>query len=766
MRALVLWCPGWPVIAACRESGWDETEAVAVLADHRVVVCSAAARRAGVEPGQRRRDAAAVCPRVRLVAADAAVEASWFEPVVAALAQLAPGIEVLRPGWCGLPVKGPAGWFGSEEAAGETFVEHVAQVCDLEVSLGIADGFWPASVAALSGAIVPPGGNARFLAEKDISVLALPELVDLLRRLGINTLGDFAALPVQAVAERLGAEGLRARDRARGRDERLPAPPTPPPDLEVSAAYDDPLDRVDAAAFAARSLAERLRAKLSGHELACTRLAVEAVTIDGTVLRRVWRHQSVLRPADVAERVRWQLDGWLRHGGRGAITELLLSPEGIVDGIALQDGLWGAGDGAERAGRTSVRMQGLFGPEIVRYPLPRGGRNLGDRVTLTTEPREQTEPRPLKTVRPTAASRTRKTPVDPQPGPAAPDPEPTPATKTEPSLTTESSHTEPTPTVIPIHTTNPTSRPKPTILDHENQTTGHIEPAPAVVPIRKTNTHEPTDQQEPTISGHGNQAAGHTEPANSIDRLGPTARRESTSHDRRTAPTVSAHEDHRITTTPRDCDTDQAGPGQSERMPPHRPVTKAGTTGDGRGVGVGDLGGRYGPAVGKRGAPAETAAGGHGPDPVDVDSGTGVDSGTSTATSTGTDKPAVGGRRLDPGERQIADPQGRPWPGAYPAPYPATVYSRPPRVVVADAQGAAIAVSGRGELSGIPDHIVLADGVRAGISAWAGPQPLDERWWDPERSRRVARLQLLLDNGRALVVVRGEEIWRLEAGYD
>ncbi len=101
--------------------------------------------------------------------------------------------------------------------------------------------------------------------------------------------------------------------------------------------FDEPLDRVDAAAFAARGLAERLHDRLAGHGLACTRLGIEALTEHGEELHRVWRHDGLLTTAAIADRVRWQLDGWLHHrrsqtGGRrptGGIVRLRLVPEGV-----------------------------------------------------------------------------------------------------------------------------------------------------------------------------------------------------------------------------------------------------------------------------------------------------------------------------------------------------------------------------------------------------------------------------------------------------
>jgi protein ImuB len=52
------------------------------------------------------------------------------------------------------------------------------------------------------------------------------------------------------------------------------------------------------------------------------------------------------------------------------------------------------------------------------------------------------------------------------------------------------------------------------------------------------------------------------------------------------------------------------------------------------------------------------------------------------------------------------------------------------------------------------------------VVAWAGPWPVEERWWDPAGHRRRARVQVLDDTGTAhLLAVEGGRWW-LEATYD
>ncbi|KXK59068.1 DNA repair protein [Micromonospora rosaria] len=393
VRTLLLWCPDWPVVAAEIVDGIPATGPVAVLRANRVVACSERARAEGVRRGLRKREAQGRCPQVTVVEYDPDRDARAFEPVVAAVEAVVAGVEVLRPGACAVAVRGPARYLGGEEAAAERLVEHVAQSCVVESQVGIADGVFAAGLAARTGRIVPPGATPEFLAGLPVAALGRPALVDLLRRLGIRTLGEFAALPAGDVLARFGVDGALAHRLAAGRDHRPPAPRQPPADLTVTAGYDEPLDRVDAAAFAARALAEQFHDRLTAHGLACTRLGIEAVTAHGEELHRVWRHDGLLTAGAVADRVRWQLDGWLSggHHRRGArpprpsagIVRLRLVPDGLVAQVGLQPGLWGeSGAERERAHRALSRVQGILGPDAVVTAVLGGGRSPAEQVRL------------------------------------------------------------------------------------------------------------------------------------------------------------------------------------------------------------------------------------------------------------------------------------------------------------------------------------------------------------------------------------------------
>jgi protein ImuB len=439
-RLLAVWCRDWSVVAAGAVLGFPVVDAVAVLAANRIVACSTAARAEGIRRGMRRRDAQSRCPELTIVEHDPDRDARLFEPVAAAVEELAPGVEVIRPGLVAAVARGPVGYFGGAEAAAERIVDHVAALAGVECQVGIADGLFAATLAAHRARIVAPGEAGAFLAPLGINELAgsadgpdRVELVDLLRRLGIKTLGAFAAVPERDVSSRFGGAAVAAHRLASGRAERPVDRRRPPPDLTVTTELDPPADRVDAAAFAARTAATRLYANLVAHGLACTRLSILIRTEAGEERERVWRCAEPLDLKGITDRVRWQLDGWLRGGhhnpghhnpghhnpdhddpghhdpghrtrdqngntahpsGRitwerptSAITELRLAPAEVVDGRTLQSGLWSdtetaSDEASERAGRALVHVQGLLGPEGVYTAVLGGGRGPGERVRL------------------------------------------------------------------------------------------------------------------------------------------------------------------------------------------------------------------------------------------------------------------------------------------------------------------------------------------------------------------------------------------------
>jgi protein ImuB len=85
---------------------------------------------------------------------------------------------------------------------------------------------------------------------------------------------------------------------------------------------------------------------------------------------------------------------------------------------------------------------------------------------------------------------------------------------------------------------------------------------------------------------------------------------------------------------------------------------------------------------------------------------------------------------------------------------------------VVDRDGATVGVSGRGIPSGEPASVSIAGGAWLVVVAWAGPWPVDERWWDAHAHRRRARWQMVTAGGAAYLLSLEGGAWSVEAAYD
>ena len=389
MRTVVVWCPDWPVVSLGLSSG----DPVAVVEANVVVATSTAARSMGVAAGQRRRAAEALCPGLLTPGRDRAAEVRAFEPVVAALAQVTPLVEVVRPGLCAFGARGPSRYFGGEQAlagrVAEVVREALPERAGCEVGVGVADGYLAAALAARAGMVVPSAATRTFLAPFPVSVLGQPELGSLLGRLGVHTLGDFTRLPETAVLSRFGTRGAWAHRLARGEDARPLDAGVPAEPIVSEVRFDPPAERSDTAAFAARSAATELAGKLAGAGMACTRLRIEVETEHGELLVRLWRgEEQQLGVEQMVARVRWQLDGWLAGSGTeplptAGIVRLSLGADETVPAGSLQMGLWGGrSDRDRRACRGADRVLGMLGDRSVFRGALQGGRSPADRIAL------------------------------------------------------------------------------------------------------------------------------------------------------------------------------------------------------------------------------------------------------------------------------------------------------------------------------------------------------------------------------------------------
>jgi protein ImuB len=148
----------------------------------------------------------------------------------------------------------------------------------LPARAGIASSRLAARVAAglpESPRVVPPGGEAEFLAPLPLARLAPEmEIAETLDRWGIHSVGDFARLPEREVSSRLGELGRRLHATARGEDPSPLEPRLPPLHFSEGMDLDWSLVTLEPFLFLGHAALERLVRRLEAQALACSRLEV------------------------------------------------------------------------------------------------------------------------------------------------------------------------------------------------------------------------------------------------------------------------------------------------------------------------------------------------------------------------------------------------------------------------------------------------------------------------------------------------------------
>lgn len=389
-RTIALWCPDWPVTAALRaDQSIARDSPIALIEAGLVFACSASARREGIRRGLRLREAQARCPGLSVLDYDSALDVRSFEPVLAAIEETMPGVQLLRPGTCALRARGPARYYGGEEEAALWLLDALDELGIHGSRVGIADGLFAAEQAARSPQrqrirIVEEHGSAEFLAPLPVSILGDPALATLLRRLGIRTLGDFAGLAAGDVSSRFGAAGFRLHSLARGLDARPVIPRVMQEEFDSAIDFEPPLERIDQVAFGFRAPSDLFIEHLVRAQLVCTSIRIEIDSESGEFAERSWLHPRSFSAADVVDRVRWQLQGNGDATGSGLssrITRVRVVPES-VDAIGNHEqGLWGTGHD-ERIHHGLSRVQSMLGHGGVVTAVIGGGRTLLDRQNL------------------------------------------------------------------------------------------------------------------------------------------------------------------------------------------------------------------------------------------------------------------------------------------------------------------------------------------------------------------------------------------------
>src|ERR1700729_3792810 len=167
--------------------------------------------------------------------------------------------------------------FGAEENIAREFARraaelrlqaHVAVSANLEVAVHAARGF-----AGIT--VIPEGEEARYLSGLPVQTLAPSvEALETLERWGIRTCAALGALPVLELSERLGQEGVRLQELARGAHTRSLVLAEPAELLEEEMELDDAVEDLEPLSFVLGRLLDQVCARLAARALSAAAIRV------------------------------------------------------------------------------------------------------------------------------------------------------------------------------------------------------------------------------------------------------------------------------------------------------------------------------------------------------------------------------------------------------------------------------------------------------------------------------------------------------------
>jgi protein ImuB len=241
-----------------------------------VLAANEAALHAGIELGMAKSQAAQF-RAVEIRRRSRLQEKSAHAALLDLGASVSPRMEDTAPDTIILDMAGLTSLFGSEEniaaqlqrrASGLGLIAHVAVSSNLEVALHAARGF-PGIT------LIPPGEEAKRLGSLPLrALLPSAEILETLERWGVRDCAALAALPLLQLSERLGQEGVRLHELARGVSLRSIVLADPGVHFEEEMALDFAVAELEPLAFLLGRLLDQLCARLEARALAAGAIRV------------------------------------------------------------------------------------------------------------------------------------------------------------------------------------------------------------------------------------------------------------------------------------------------------------------------------------------------------------------------------------------------------------------------------------------------------------------------------------------------------------
>jgi protein ImuB len=235
-----------------------------------VVAANPAAFEAGIQLGMTKAQVAQF-GNVQICMRSEAQEKAAHAALLDAAWSVSPRVEDTAPDTIVLDLEGLTALFGSDETIARELARRVAAIglaarvavaANIEVAIHAARGF-PGIT------IIPAGEERRRLGALPVGVLTTEvETLEILERWGVETLQALAALPVLQLSERLGQEGVRLSELARGVRQRSLVLTQVSSSFAEEMELDDAVEELEPLSFLLGSLLDQLCARLEARALA------------------------------------------------------------------------------------------------------------------------------------------------------------------------------------------------------------------------------------------------------------------------------------------------------------------------------------------------------------------------------------------------------------------------------------------------------------------------------------------------------------------
>src|SRR5712692_2061811 len=276
-----IFVPDFPAEAIVRTEPELRLQAMAVLEGkpplQKVFALNEKACRAGIEPGMTKLQVEA-CTDLVLRSRSLLQEAAAHAALLDCAQSFSPRVEDTAGDTLLLDLAGLESLFGPLPKIARDVARRASDL-GLEANVAVASNPDTAVLAAhgFSGVIViPKGKEAEQLGNLPLEVLFTGshdlQTLGVLERWGIRNFRALAALPEIALSERLGQEGIRLQQLARGRSSRSLVPVEPPLVFEEAIELEYPLVLLEPLAFLLARLLDQLCARLGARALATQEL--------------------------------------------------------------------------------------------------------------------------------------------------------------------------------------------------------------------------------------------------------------------------------------------------------------------------------------------------------------------------------------------------------------------------------------------------------------------------------------------------------------